>query len=91
MGARRTPAGPGLRQRKREFGAFVFLTGLATARTRTRCVGGRSSRTPPALAFSPDGEKLACTIREEVRGAIRILAVPRSGFDPALTFSLRDR
>jgi WD40 repeat protein len=67
----------GFDNREKEFGAFVELTERTTAKTRTWRVGGMLSRKPPAVAFSPDGKKLACTIREQVNGAIHILAVPK--------------
>ena len=67
----------GFDNREQEFGAFVFLTERATAKTRTWRVG-KPPQQWPVVAFSPDGKTLACTITEEVvKGAIRILAVPK--------------
>jgi hypothetical protein len=66
----------GFDNRQNEFGAFVFLTERATAKTRTWRVSKTAGHWP-VLAFSPDGKTLACTAGETVGGAIRILAVPK--------------
>ena len=41
------------------------------------------SRKPPAVVFLPDEKTLACTIREQLNGAIHILTVPKSRFELA--------
>lgn len=66
----------GFDDREQEFGAFVFLTERATAKTRTWRVA-KTAQHWPVVAFSPDGKTLACTAGEPVGGAIRILAVPK--------------
>jgi DNA-binding beta-propeller fold protein YncE len=60
--------------RENEFGAFVRMTESATAKTWTWRVGQGD---PPALAFSPDGTKLAGTVSQSRGGSIVIWAVPK--------------
>jgi WD40 repeat protein len=62
--------------RQKEFGGFVDLTELAPAKTRTWRVSD-AQLAPPAVAFSPDGTKLAGTVRQATDGAILIWAVPK--------------
>jgi WD40 repeat protein len=62
--------------RQKEFGGFVDLTEAATAKTRTWRVSD-AQLAPPAVAFSPDGTKLAGTVRQPSGGAILIWAVPK--------------
>ncbi len=66
----------GFDNREREFGAFIFLTELATAKTRTWRVA-KTSRHWPAVAFSPDGKTLACTAGKLVGGTVQILSLPK--------------
>ncbi len=61
--------------REKEFGAFVDLTEPATAKTRVWRVGKGASA--PAVAFSPNGTRLAGTAWQPSGGAILIWAVPK--------------
>jgi hypothetical protein len=60
--------------RGNEFGAFVRVAEIATARTWTWRVGQGD---PPALAFSPDGTKLAGTVSQSSGESIVFWAVPK--------------
>jgi len=64
---------------KNRFGTFVRLTEGATARSWTWRVGTEtdSYADAPAVAFSSDGTKLACTVKQREGGAILIWAVPK--------------
>jgi len=62
--------------RAKEFGAFIDLTERATAKTRTWRVSSFQLH-EPAVAFSPDGTKLAGTINESSGGSLLIWAVPK--------------
>jgi WD40 repeat protein len=62
--------------REKEFGGFVDLTVVATAKTRAWRVSD-AQLAPPAVAFSPDGARLAGTVRQPSGGAILIWAVPK--------------
>jgi WD40 repeat protein len=64
---------------KNKFGTFVRMKDTATAKTWTWRVGEQSQgyEDAPAMAFSPDGKKLAATIKQENGGSILILAVPK--------------
>lgn len=57
--------------RDKEYGAFIQLTQSATGATRNWRVGDSSEA--PAVAFSPDGTKLAGTVKQ----GILIWAVPK--------------
>jgi hypothetical protein len=61
--------------REKEFGAFVDLTEVAAARTRVWRVGHAAYA--PAVAFPPDGTRLAGTVGQPSGGAILIWAVPQ--------------
>jgi hypothetical protein len=61
--------------REKEYGAFVDLTEVAAAKTRTWRVGRAAYA--PAVAFSPDGTRLAGTVGEPDGGTILIWAVPK--------------
>jgi WD40 repeat protein len=61
--------------REKEFGAFVDLTEVAAAKTRVWRVG--QAAYAPAVAFSPDGTRLAGTAWQPSGGAILIWAVPK--------------
>jgi hypothetical protein len=61
--------------RANEFGAFVDVTASAPAKTWTWRVGG--SANGPAVAFSPDGMKLAGTVQQPSGESILIWAVPK--------------
>jgi WD40 repeat protein len=64
--------------RAKEFGSFVEVTDLATATTRNwRVSDGGGSTDAPVLAFSPDGTKLAGTIKQADGASIVIWAVPK--------------
>jgi hypothetical protein len=62
--------------RQKEFGGFVDLTEVASAKIRVWRVSD-AQLAPPAVAFSPDGTKLAGTVREPSGGAILIWAMPK--------------
>jgi hypothetical protein len=62
--------------REKEFGGFVDLTVVATAKTRVWRVSD-AQLAPPAVAFSPDGTRLAGSVRQPSGGAILIWAVPK--------------
>jgi hypothetical protein len=63
--------------RDEEFGGFVKVTESATAKTQTWRVS-RAQEPPGAVAFSPDGTRLAGTVRQPSAGAsILIWAVPK--------------
>ena len=62
--------------REREYGGFVRVTENATAKTRTWRVTGATDA--PAVAFSPDGARLAGTVwQPSGAGLILIWAVPK--------------
>jgi WD40 repeat protein len=61
--------------RGNEFGAFVDVTASAPAKTWTWRVG--ASAHGPALAFSPDGTRLAGTVTQSSGESILIWAVPK--------------
>jgi hypothetical protein len=61
---------------EKEYGGFVDVTERATAKIRTWRVS--QAQEPPAVAFSPDGTKLAGTVRQPGGGSILIFwAAPR--------------
>lgn len=60
--------------REKEFGAFVEVRGSATSKTRTWRVSESSAA--PAVAFSPDGTKLAGAVAQPGGASILIWAVP---------------
>jgi WD40 repeat protein len=61
-----------------KYGAFVRVTKGATGQTWTWRVGdSRGVSDSPAVAFSPDGTRLAGTINQGSGGSIRIWAVPK--------------
>lgn len=62
--------------RDKEFGSFVTLTETATAKSRTWRVSS-SQNTPPAVAFSADGMKLAGAVTQPSGAVILIWAVPQ--------------
>jgi WD40 repeat protein len=63
--------------REGEFGGFVKVTQSATAKTWTWRVS-RAQEPPGAVAFSPDGTRLAGTVRQPSGGgSILIWAVPK--------------
>jgi WD40 repeat protein len=64
---------------KNKFGTFVRMTDTATAKTWTWRVGEQTqgSLDAPAVAFSPDGTKLAATVKELHGASILIVAVPK--------------
>ncbi len=64
----------GWNNRQEQFGAFVEVTGSGRGRTWTWRVGDWPAA--PALAFSPDGTKLAGTVKQPDGGSIRIWVVP---------------
>jgi WD40 repeat protein len=61
--------------RAKEFGAFVDLTEVAAAKTRTWRVGEVANA--PAVAFAPDGTRLAGAVGQPSGAAILIWAVPK--------------
>jgi WD40 repeat protein len=61
--------------RAKEFGAFIDVTEIAPAKTRTWRVGEVAYA--PAVAFSPDGTRLAGTVGQPSGAAILIWAVPK--------------
>lgn len=62
--------------RDQEFGGFVKVTGGAPAKTRTWRVSP-AQEAPGAVAFSPDGTKLAGTVSRPGGGSVLIWAVPK--------------
>jgi WD40 repeat protein len=62
--------------REKEFGAFVKVTESATAKTQTWRVSG-AQLAAPAVAFSPDGTKLAGAVPQPGGTSILIWAVPK--------------
>ncbi len=62
--------------RGNEFGTFVEVTEGATAKTRTWRVSG-AQLDAPAVAFSPDGTKLAGAVTQPGGASILIWAVPK--------------
>jgi hypothetical protein len=62
--------------RANEFGAFVEVTASAPAKTWTWRVGD-SSEGGPAVAFSPDGTKIAGTVGHAGGASVLIWAVPK--------------
>jgi WD40 repeat protein len=60
---------------EKEFGAFVKVTESATGKARTWRVSGASDA--PAVAFSPDGARLAGSVRQPSGASILIWAVPK--------------
>jgi WD40 repeat protein len=61
--------------RQNEFGAFIDVTTTATGKVHTWRVS--DSSTAPAVAFSPDGTKLAATVQQANAHAILIWALPK--------------
>lgn len=59
---------------EKEYGGFVKVTASAPAKTWTWRVS--RAQYPPAVAFSPDGKKLAGTVWQPSGGSIEIWAVP---------------
>jgi WD40 repeat protein len=72
--------------RQHEFGAFVEVRASTSTRTRTWRVGVLPAA--PALAFSPDGTKLAGTVMQPTGGSILIWAVPKSKGKPLMSIPL---
>ena len=63
--------------RDAEFGSFVKVTESAPAKDWTWRVS-TAQNTPPAVAFSPDGTRLAGTVSQPPSGeSIQIWAVPK--------------
>jgi WD40 repeat protein len=64
---------------RNKFGTFVRLTDTATAKTWTWRVGEQTQgyMDAPAVAFSPDGTRLAAAVKELKGGSILIWAVPK--------------
>jgi len=60
---------------EKEFGGFVKVTASAPAKTWTWRVS--RAQYPPAVAFSPDGTRLAGTVTQPTGGSILIWAVPK--------------
>jgi WD40 repeat protein len=60
--------------REKEFGTFIRLTENATAKTQTWRLGQGET---PALAFSPDGTKLAGTVSQASGESLVIWPVPQ--------------
>lgn len=60
---------------EKEYGGFVKVTRSAPAKTWTWRVGG--SANAPVVAFSPDGTKLAGTVKQPSGESILIWAVPK--------------
>ncbi len=70
--------GQGLGEPKNKYGAFVHVIDNLTAKTWTWRVGDAGGVTDtPALAFSPDGTKLAGTVKQPSGGSIVIWSVPK--------------
>jgi DNA-binding beta-propeller fold protein YncE len=74
----------GLDFQEKKYGGFVKVTESATGKSRTWRVSG--AQYPPAVAFSPDGTKLAGTVWQPIQpgsrpgsdqGSILIWAVPK--------------
>jgi len=64
-------------KREKEYGSFIDLTERATAKTRTWRVG-KAQLAPPAVAFSPDGSKLAGVVTQPGGGSMLFFwAVPK--------------
>jgi len=62
--------------RAKEFGTFIRITESATAKTWTWRVS-KAQLEMPAVAFSPDGKKLAGTVWQPSGGSIEIWAMPK--------------
>jgi len=70
--------GQGLGEPKNKYGAFVRVTDRATGKTWTWRVGDASGTTDsPVVAFSPEGTKLAGTVKQPSGESIVIWVVPK--------------
>jgi WD40 repeat protein len=70
--------GQGIGEPKNKYGAFVRVTDLGTEKKLTWRVGDAGGTTDsPVVAFSPDGKKLAATVKQTKGESLVIWAVPK--------------